>query len=135
MASGRLVFTTSYEEAIPDAEFIFLAVDTPQTLAGAADLRNIRAATRSIAASLNGSTPIIVNKSTSPIGTGETIEEILASALEERHSRPRIVSNPEFLRQGRAVEDFFNPDRIVVGSRSRRTRARSPTSTTRSAAR
>lgn len=118
VASGQLAFTTSYEYAIPGAEIIFLAVDTPQTLAGAANLRNIRAATRSIAASLNGSSPIIANKSTSPIGTGETIEEILASALEERHKRPRIVSNPEFLRQGRAVEDFFNPDRIVVGSRS-----------------
>jgi UDPglucose 6-dehydrogenase len=118
VASGRLLFTTSYEYAIPQAEVIFLAVDTPQTLAGAADLRNIRAATRSIAASLNGSSPIVANKSTSPIGTGETIEEILSNAIEERHRRPRIVSNPEFLRQGRAVEDFFNPDRIVVGSRS-----------------
>jgi len=118
LASRRLRFTTNYDDAVPEAEVIFLAVDTPQTMAGAADLRNIRAATRSIAASLNGSTPIIANKSTSPIGTGETIEEILANALEERHKRPRIVSNPEFLRQGRAVEDFFNPDRIVVGSRS-----------------
>jgi UDPglucose 6-dehydrogenase len=116
--SGRLVFTSSYDWAIPQAEIIFLAVDTPQTLAGAANLRNIRAATRSIAASLNGSNPIIANKSTSPIGTGETIEEILASALQERNRRPRIVSNPEFLRQGRAVEDFLKPDRIVVGSRS-----------------
>jgi UDPglucose 6-dehydrogenase len=118
LASGRLTFTTSYASAVPRAEVIFLAVDTPQTLAGAADLRNIRAATRSIAASLNGSTPIIANKSTSPIGTGETIEEILAAALEERNKRPRIVSNPEFLRQGHAVDDFFAPDRIVVGSRS-----------------
>ena len=89
VASGRLLFTTSYEFAIPEAEVIFLAVDTPQTLAGAADLRNIRAATRSIAASLNGSNPIIANKSTSPIGTGETIEEILASAIEERQRRPQ----------------------------------------------
>jgi UDPglucose 6-dehydrogenase len=118
VATGQLVFTTSYEYAIPGADVIFLAVDTPQTMAGAANLRNIRAATRSIAASLNGSTPIIANKSTSPIGTGETIEEILAIALEKRHKRPRIVSNPEFLRQGSAVQDFFNPDRIVVGSRS-----------------
>ena len=118
LRSGRLLFTTSYEYAIPQAEVIFLAVDTPQTLAGAADLKNIRSATRSIAASLNGSTPIVANKSTSPIGTGETIEEILSAALAERRRRPRIVSNPEFLRQGRAVEDFFNPDRIVVGSRS-----------------
>jgi UDPglucose 6-dehydrogenase len=118
LAEGRLAFTTRYEEAIPNAGYVFLAVDTPQTLAGAADLRNIRAATRSIAANLNGSTPIIINKSTSPIGTGETIEEILGQAITEQNHPPRIVSNPEFLRQGSAVWDFFHPERIVVGSRS-----------------
>jgi UDPglucose 6-dehydrogenase len=118
LAEGRLCFTTSYASAVEHAEFIFLAVDTPQTLAGAADLRNIRSATRSIAAALNEANPIVVNKSTSPIGTGETIESILANALQNRRHRPRIVSNPEFLRQGYAVEDFFHPDRIVVGARS-----------------
>jgi UDPglucose 6-dehydrogenase len=118
LQSGRLTFTTSYDYAIPIADFIFLAVDTPATQSGAADLRNIRSATRSIAASLNGRTPIVVNKSTSPIGTGETIEGILESALANRQDRPRIVSNPEFLRQGRAVADFFNPDRIVIGARA-----------------
>jgi UDPglucose 6-dehydrogenase len=116
---GRLAFTTRYEEAIPRAGFIFLAVDTPQTMAGAADLRSIRAATRAIADNLNGTTPIVINKSTSPIGTGETIEEIFGEAIEEQHRAPRIVSNPEFLRQGSAVWDFFHPERIVVGSRSR----------------
>jgi UDPglucose 6-dehydrogenase len=116
--SGRLAFTTHYEYAVPEAEFIFLAVDTPQTLAGAADLRNIRAAINSLAPALNGNSPVIVNKSTSPIGTGETIEELLREALVERHVRARIVSNPEFLQQGRGVDDFFHPDRIVVGSRS-----------------
>ncbi len=116
--SGRLCFTSRYDEAIPRAQFIFLAVDTPQTMAGAADLRNIRAATHSIAANLNGLSPIIINKSTSPIGTGETIEDILGKAMAEVEHRPRIVSNPEFLRQGNAVWDFFHPERIVVGSRS-----------------
>ncbi len=116
---GKLAFTDRYEEAIPRVDYIFLAVDTPQTMAGAADLRNIRSATRSIAANLNGTSPIIINKSTSPIGTGETIEEILSEALEGRHLPPRIVSNPEFLRQGVAVWDFFNPERIVVGARAR----------------
>jgi UDPglucose 6-dehydrogenase len=119
LESGKLIFTTSYDYAIPESEFIFLAVDTPATPGGAADLGNIRAATRSIAQSLNGSSPVIVNKSTSPIGTGETIEEILSRALEERSRVPRIVSNPEFLRQGRVVEDFFAPDRIVIGARHR----------------
>jgi UDPglucose 6-dehydrogenase len=115
LASGRLIFTTSYENAIPKADFVFLAVDTPSTQGGAADLRNIRGATGSIAAALNGQTPIIVNKSTSPIGTGETIDGIMRRALADRQRAPRIVSNPEFLRQGRAVHDFFNPDRIVIG--------------------
>jgi len=115
---GNLAFTARYDEAIPRVEYIFLAVDTPQTLAGAADLRNIRAATRSIAENLNGMTPIIINKSTSPIGTGETIEEVLGQAIEQQQRLPRIVSNPEFLRQGTAVWDFFHPERIVVGSRS-----------------
>lgn len=115
LSSGRLAFTTSFDDVIPSAAFIFLAVDTPSTLGGAADLRNIRGATSSIASALNGQTPIIINKSTSPIGTGETIEGILSRALADRRREPRIVSNPEFLRQGRAVHDFFNPDRIVIG--------------------
>ncbi|MGZ6345079.1 MAG: UDP-glucose dehydrogenase family protein, partial [Candidatus Limnocylindrales bacterium] len=117
VGSGRLCFTTSYPKAVAEVDFIFLAVDTPQTLAGAADLRNIRSATRSIANALNGTNPIIINKSTSPIGTGETIESILEVALERKHHLPRIAANPEFLRQGRAVHDFFHPDRIVVGAR------------------
>lgn len=116
--SGRLLFTTSYDCAIPDADFVFLAVDTPSTMAGAADLRNIRGAIRSIAGSMNGHRPIVVNKSTSPIGTGETIEGILRQLFEPHRAAPAIVANPEFLRQGRAVHDFFNPDRIVVGARS-----------------
>ncbi len=117
LRSGLLSFTTSYDHGIPHAEFIFLAVDTPATRGGAADLRNIRSAAHSVAASLNGSGPIVVNKSTSPIGTGETIEGIMRRSLAEAHIQPRIVSNPEFLRQGHAVHDFFNPDRIVVGAR------------------
>jgi UDPglucose 6-dehydrogenase len=118
ISSGRLTFTSRYEEAIPDAGFIFIAVDTPQTLAGAADLRNIRAAMRSVVENLNGTSPVIVNKSTSPIGTGETIENLVSEALSSGGRLPRIVSNPEFLQQGQALEDFFTPNRIVVGSRS-----------------
>jgi UDPglucose 6-dehydrogenase len=123
LAAGRLLFTTSYDYAIPEADFVFLAVDTPATLGGAADLRNIRNATSSIASALNGLTPIIVNKSTSPIGTGETIDGIMRRALADRQRPPRIVSNPEFLRQGRAVHDFFNPDRIVIGGADEDARA------------
>jgi UDPglucose 6-dehydrogenase len=116
--SGRLAFTSSYRPAAEQADFIFLAVDTPTTPGGAADLRNIRAAAHSIAISVNGSNPVIVNKSTSPIGTGDTIDGILRRNLSDGDKQPRIVSNPEFLRQGHAVQDFFHPDRIVVGSAS-----------------
>jgi len=119
LSNGRLSFTTQYDTTIPNAPYIFLAVDTPQTLGGAADLRSIRAAVGSIVANLNGTSPIIINKSTSPIGTGETIEGLVSEALMARDRAPRIVSNPEFLRQGHAVWDFFHPERIVVGSRSR----------------
>ena len=117
LARGTLSFTTRYEAAVPNADFIFLAVDTPPTVGGAADLRNMRAAMRSIAVSLNGKAPLIVNKSTSPIGTGESIEALLQDALGTRQKHPRIVANPEFLRQSRAVQDFFHPDRIVIGAR------------------
>jgi UDPglucose 6-dehydrogenase len=118
VAADRLRFTVSYEEAIPDAEFIFLAVDTPQTLGGASDLRNLRSAAQSVAASLNGHGPIVVNKSTSPIGTGDMLESLLWRETPEGHAPPAVVSNPEFLQQGRAVKDFFGPNRIVVGARS-----------------
>ena len=118
IASGRLRFTTTYAEAVPEAEIIFLTVDTPSANGGAPDLRNIHSAATDIARSLNGTAPIIVNKSTSPIGTGETIEAILRRDLTAAHKRPRIVSNPEFLRQGHAVHDFFNPDRVVIGAQS-----------------
>jgi UDPglucose 6-dehydrogenase len=112
--NGKLTFGTVYASALADAEYVFLCVDTPQTIAGAADLSRIRSACRSIAEVVNGSSPIIVIKSTSPIGTGETIEDLLRASLPS----PRIVSNPEFLRQGHGVMDFRAPDRIVVGSRS-----------------
>ena len=115
---GNLTFTSDYDSAIPEAEFIFIAVDTPPTTGGAADMRNLRIATRSIGASLNGFGPIVVNKATAPIGTADTIQAILDATVGPDHAPARLVANPEFLRQGRAVYDFFNPDRIVVGSRS-----------------
>ncbi len=88
VAAERLRFTTDYEEAVPEAEFIFLAVDTPQTLGGASDLRNLRAAAHSVARSLNGTGPIVVNKSTSPIGTGDMLETILCRETREGHAQP-----------------------------------------------
>ena len=114
--SKRLAFTTDYGAAMAGAEFIFLTVDTPTTPTGGADLSNIRAATRSIKAHMPAEMPIIINKSTSPVGTGDTIASIVRSSLAEDGQEPRIVSNPEFLREGEAVYDFLHPDRIVIGS-------------------
>jgi UDPglucose 6-dehydrogenase len=118
ISAGNLSFTTSYDHAIPEAQFVFLAVDTPSTNGGAADMRNLRRAARSIAGSANGVGSIVVNKATAPIGTADTLQAILEQSVGPGHEVPRLVANPEFLRQGQAVHDFFNPDRIVVGSAS-----------------
>jgi UDPglucose 6-dehydrogenase len=115
--AGRLTFSTSYGEALAEAEFVFIAVSTPSTPDGAADLRAVRAAARAIAAAAGTRRPIIINKSTVPVGTGDSVDHILAMA--NGHVAFKVVSNPEFLREGTAVRDFFNPDRIVLGSRDR----------------
>jgi UDPglucose 6-dehydrogenase len=114
LASGRLSFTGSYENALENADFVFLAVDTPPTATGAPDLANLRAAAGSVAASLHGARPILVVKSTVPVGTCALLEEVVAELSDS--SRVSVVSNPEFLRQGRAVYDFFHPDRTVIGA-------------------
>lgn len=115
--SGRLRFTTSYPEGIKEAEFVFIAVDTPSGAEGEADLKYIRMAAEGIAKVMDHSL-IIVNKSTVPIGTGDWVAEIV-----EEYADPEIefavVSNPEFLREGAAIGDFLNPDRIVLGSTNR----------------
>ena len=121
LGAGRLSFTISYEEALAGAAFVFLCVSTPSTATGAADLRYVRRAVAEIGGALAASTdrPILVNKSTSPIGTGETIEAILSRAFAGRAHRPGITANPEFLREGSAVHDFLHPERIVIGAETR----------------
>jgi len=114
LASGRLSFTGSYEEGLTNAEFVFLAVDTPPAANGAPDLTNLRAAAGSVAASLHGERPLLVVKSTVPVGTCALLEEVVAELSDS--PRVHVVSNPEFLRQGRAVYDFFHPDRTVIGA-------------------
>jgi UDPglucose 6-dehydrogenase len=115
--SGRLRFTTSYPEGIKEAEFVFIAVNTPSGAEGEADLKYIRMAAEGIAKVMDHPL-IIVNKSTVPIGTGDWVAEIV-----EEYADPEIefavVSNPEFLREGAAIGDFLNPDRIVLGSTNR----------------
>jgi UDPglucose 6-dehydrogenase len=120
LANGRLRFTSSYSEALRHAQIVMLCVNTPSTVTGAADLSRVRNAAIMIGRELAVANrhPIIVNKSTSPIGTGETIYAILARSLPHFLGAPRIAANPEFLREGHSVEDFFQPERIVVGAES-----------------
>jgi UDPglucose 6-dehydrogenase len=110
----RLRFTTDYAEAIPESEFVFVAVGTPKGRRGEADLVFVKQAARSIAGAMN-KTLTIVNKSTVPIGTGDIVSRIVGENL-EREIPFHVVSNPEFLREGSAIQDFLHPDRLVFGS-------------------
>lgn len=114
--AGRLTFTTNYEEALKDVEFVFVAVGTPSGDDGEADMRYVRSAIENIAEVLDHSI-IIVDKSTVPVGTGEWIEAMLSSHRNGRIFNCKVVSNPEFLREGSAINDFMRPDRIVLGSK------------------
>ena len=114
MRAGRLTFTTSYEEALKDAEFVFIAVGTPEGVDGEADLKYVRMAAETIAQTMDHPL-IIVNKSTVPVGTGDWVADII------RENQPApidfsVVSCPEFLREGSAISDFLSPDRTVLGS-------------------
>ena len=111
----RLRFTTEPAEALADAQVVFIAVGTPESEDGSADLSQIRAVVADIATHCTGFT-VVVTKSTVPVGTNRWISEELAAASTVGDEREFVVvSNPEFLREGRAVQDFFHPDRIVVG--------------------
>ncbi|HEX6547149.1 MAG TPA: UDP-glucose/GDP-mannose dehydrogenase family protein [Candidatus Dormibacteraeota bacterium] len=114
--AGRLRFATSYPDAIPGAEFAFIAVATPEGEGGEADLRYVKSAAASIAETMDGYL-VIVNKSTVPIGTGDVVTEVIRGANGGREFD--VVSNPEFLREGQAVHDFMSPDRVVIGAHNR----------------
>jgi len=118
MDEGRLRFTTDLGPAIEEAQAVFIAVGTPPMADGSADLTFIREVAASIAQHLNGY-KIIVTKSTVPIGTGRMIEAIVREGAGSRH-KFAVVSNPEFLREGSAIEDFMNPDRVVIGTKDPR---------------
>ncbi|MCS7287282.1 MAG: UDP-glucose/GDP-mannose dehydrogenase family protein [Anaerolineae bacterium] len=118
LRAGRIYFTTSYPEAIKNAQFIFIAVNTPEGEEGEADLSYVEAAAKEIARNLDHPV-IIVNKSTVPIGTGDFVAEIIRENMTNPSVPFWVVSNPEFLREGSAVYDFMNPDRIVLGSTNR----------------
>jgi UDPglucose 6-dehydrogenase len=120
VAAGRLDFATDLTDAVKEAHAVFIAVGTPSRRGdGHADLSYVYAAAREIAAAADGYT-VVVTKSTVPVGTGDEVERVI------RETRPdaeiSVVSNPEFLREGAAIEDFKRPDRVVVGSEEPRAR-------------
>ena len=112
VAAGKLIFTTDVVSAVKDADVVFLCVPTPEGADGSADLSYIQTAAKTLAPLLR-SGAVVVNKSTVPVGSTKVVEREL--------KRPDIavVSNPEFLREGSAIQDFLHPDRVVVGSDNR----------------
>ena len=116
VSAGRLSFTTELATAVAGSDAVFIAVGTPSRRGdGHADLSYVHAASAQIAGALDGYT-VVITKSTVPVGTGHDVERII------RENRPEaefdVVSNPEFLREGSAIEDFMRPDRIVIGTDS-----------------
>jgi UDPglucose 6-dehydrogenase len=116
--AGRLIFTTNYSDALKDAEIAFIAVGTPSGVDGEADLQYVRQAAESIA-ELVDSEIIVVNKSTVPVGTGDWVAEVIQKKRNGRQLELNVVSNPEFLREGSAINDFMQSDRVVLGSENR----------------
>ncbi len=115
--NGRLSFTTNIEEAVHFGEVQFIAVGTPPDEDGSADLQYVTEAARNIGRFMT-SPKVIVDKSTVPIGTGDKVTAAVAEELKKRNVdiHYSVVSNPEFLKEGAAVEDFMRPDRIVIGT-------------------
>lgn len=108
----RLSFTTALPRAVRGSAIIFIAVATPQDEDGAADLQHVLAVARDVARAVNGY-KVVVNKSTVPVGTAAKVREVIRRETTHPFS---VVSNPEFLKQGAAVEDFLKPDRVVIGA-------------------
>jgi UDPglucose 6-dehydrogenase len=115
----RLAFTTAYAEAVPGADVVFIAVGTPPGETGEADLSYVLAAAEEVARHLDRYA-VIVNKSTVPVGSGEKVAAVVKAATSQPFD---VVSNPEFLKEGAAIDDFMRPDRVVVGVSSERARA------------
>jgi UDPglucose 6-dehydrogenase len=109
---GRLAFTTMLPKAVRDSAIIFIAVGTPQGEDGSADLQHVLGVARDVAKAMNGY-KVIVDKSTVPVGTSAKVREVIRRETTHPFS---VVSNPEFLKQGAAIEDFMKPDRVVIGA-------------------
>jgi UDPglucose 6-dehydrogenase len=118
-AEGRLTFTTALPKAIKASDVVFIAVGTPEAEDGSADLQHVLGVAREIARAMNGY-KVIVDKSTVPVGTSEKVREVIRRETTHPFS---VVSNPEFLKQGAAVDDFLKPDRVVIGAEDPRAAA------------
>lgn len=116
--SDRLEFTTNYADALKDADFAFIAVGTPSGSDGEADLQYVRTVAEQIAEVVNHRI-IVINKSTVPVGTGDWVAEVILKKRKKDRLDFSVVSNPEFLREGSAINDFMNPDRVVLGSENK----------------
>jgi len=109
---GRLTFTTTLPRAVRSSQVIFIAVGTPEAEDGSADLQHVLGVARDVARAMNGY-KVVVDKSTVPVGTAEKVRETIRRETTHPFS---VVSNPEFLKQGAAVDDFLRPDRVVIGA-------------------
>lgn len=115
VSKGRLRFTSEYAEAVADVDYCFIAVNTPTVEGAGADMTYVERAASSIAQHVTRDV-IIINKSTMPVGGGDLVSEIAKKNLADSSISISVVSNPEFLREGSAVRDFLEPDRVVLGS-------------------
>ena len=117
--NGSLKFSTQITEVLEHADVLFIAVGTPMGADGQADLKYVLSVAKSIGENLNKPL-IVVDKSTVPVGTGAKVHEVIKAELKKRNAKVKfeVVSNPEFLKEGAAVEDFLKPDRVVIGASS-----------------
>lgn len=111
-AAGRLLFTTDLPAAVQNAQIIFIAVGTPSGADGSADLAAVEIVATQIGKSMNGR-KVVIDKSTVPVGTAERVRELIAAETDHDFA---VVSNPEFLKEGAAIDDFMKPDRVVIGT-------------------
>jgi UDPglucose 6-dehydrogenase len=121
--SGRLIFSTDLSKGVAHGLFQFIAVGTPPDEDGSADLQHVLAVARGIGEQMDGYR-VVVNKSTVPVGTADKVRETIKGVLEKRQADLEfdVVSNPEFLKEGAAIDDFMRPDRIVIGTDNPRTK-------------
>lgn len=122
MTENRLRFTTDLAFGVANSDILFIAVGTPPLPSGASDTRYVETVARGIGQHVDSSYKVVVNKSTVPIGSGDWVRSLILEEVSQRSEAPvahfDVVSNPEFLREGSAIYDTFNPDRIVLGSNS-----------------